>query len=108
MLTLEKPKDLEHLIQGTDIVVALMSDMSCNVCLAIYPDLEFMSHEFPGVIFVSADVTSMRNLVGQYMIFVYPTIIIFVNGKETVRYERVFSLMDVETSINRYYNLLHP
>ena len=107
MLALDKPNDLEHLIKGIDIVVALMSDMSCNVCLAIYPDLESMSQQFPNVMFVSADVTSMKNLVGQYMIFTVPTIIIFVNGKETVRFERVFSLMDVEISISRYDQLLH-
>lgn len=106
MLAIDNPNSLDHLIQRTDIVVMLMSDMSCNVCLAIYPELEAMSQRFSDVIFASADVSSMQNLVGQYMIFLYPTIIVFVMGKETVRFERLFSLKDVESSINRYNKLL--
>jgi thiol-disulfide isomerase/thioredoxin len=106
MLTIDNPNSLEHLIKSTDIVVMLMSDMSCNVCLAIYPELEAMSQRIPNVIFASSDVTTTKTLVGRYMIFLYPTIIVFVMGKETVRFERVFSLKDVESAINRYNRLL--
>lgn len=106
MLIIDNSKDLEHLIQINDIVVVLMSDTSCNVCLVIYSELESISRRFSDVIFASAEVPSMKNLVGQYMIFVYPTIIVFVQGKETTRFERVFSMIDVESALNRYTELL--
>ncbi|MDP3386750.1 MAG: thioredoxin family protein [Eubacteriales bacterium] len=107
MFAIDDSNDLERLIQLNEIVVALMSDMSCNVCLAIYPELEAMSRRYSNVIFASADVASIKTLVGQHMIFLYPTIIVFVMGKETVRFERVFSLKDVESAINRYTEILH-
>lgn len=107
MMIIGNSRDLEHLIHTNKIVVVLMSDKGCNVCLAIYPELEIMSQQFPNVIFAYADVPSMKNLVSQYMVFVYPTIVIFVEGKETIRFERLFSLYNIESAINRYTNLLH-
>ncbi len=107
MLKIDDSNDLESLIQMNEIVVVLMSDMGCGVCLAIYPELEAMSQRFPDVIFSFADMAINKKLVGQHMIFVYPTIIIFVQGKETVRFERVFSMIDVESTVNRYTELLH-
>ncbi len=107
MLIIDDSKDLESLIQMKEIVVVLMSDMSCGVCLAIYPELESMSQIFPDVIFSFVDMTIAKKLIGQHMIFVYPTIIIFVQGKETVRFERLFSMIDVESTISRYTELLH-
>ncbi|HBH12545.1 MAG: Thioredoxin [Clostridiales bacterium 38_11] len=107
MVIIDDSKDLEHLIHVNEIVVVLMSDMGCSVCLAIYPEFETMSQRLSDVKFAFVDMGITKKLVGRHMIFVYPTIIIFVQGKETVRFERVFSMIDVESAINRYNDLLH-
>ncbi len=102
-------KDLEQVrktIQEDDLVVMLFSDLGCNVCLAISPDLDDLSERYPLAKFLTADVEVIKSLVGEHLIFVYPTIVIFAQGKETMRFERVFSMHDIESTIDRYYHLI--
>lgn len=101
------PNEINEIIETADLVVALFSDLGCNVCLAITPDLEEMSEVYNRVKFISADVEAVKALVGKYLVFVYPTIIIFAQGKETRRFERVFSLEDMKATIQRLDGLMH-
>ncbi len=93
-------------IRENPLVIALFSDLECNVCLAITPELEVLSEKYKQAKFVTADVEVIKSLVGEYMVFVYPTIIIFAEGKETKRFERVFSMDDIEAAIDRYHSLI--
>lgn len=97
---------VKETIREKALVVALFSDLECNVCLAITPELEALSEKYSRADFVTADVEVIKSLVGDYMVFVYPTIIIFAEGRETKRFERVFSMDDIEASIDRYYSLI--
>lgn len=102
-----QPTAIKEVIDSENLVVALFSDLGCNVCLAITPQLIELSEKFTKVAFVSADVEAIKELVGTYLVFVYPTVIIFAQGKETQRYERVFSMDDIEHTIARYDALLN-
>jgi thiol-disulfide isomerase/thioredoxin len=75
--------------------------------LAITPQLNELSEVYQNVSFVSADVEAIKELVGAYLVFVYPTVIIFAQGKETQRFERVFSIDDIERTVARYDALLN-
>lgn len=55
MNPLNKIEEVKEVISKEDIVVALFSDLSCNVCLAITPDLIQMAEEHPKVAFISMD-----------------------------------------------------
>ncbi|GAB6108077.1 thioredoxin family protein [Fusibacter bizertensis] len=98
--------EVNALIKNEDLVVALFSDLGCNVCLSITPDLEEMSEAYEKSHFISADVETIKTLVGEYGVFVYPTVIVFTQGKEAIRFERVFSIGDIEASVSRYNDLL--
>ncbi len=99
--------EIERVIQEENIVVGLFSDLGCNVCLAITPELEKMSEAFPKVAFVSVDVKLEPSLVSQYLVLVYPTIILFTQGKEAMRYERLVSLDQLEATIERYDTIMN-
>ena len=101
------PNEINGLIETENLVVALFSDLGCNVCLSITPDLIAMSETYSRAKFISADVLAGKQLVGKYLVFVYPTIIVFAQGKETMRFERVFSLDDLDATIQRLDTLLH-
>lgn len=100
------PEEVKELIKNEDLVIALFSDLGCNVCLSITPDLEEMSLSYENAKFISADVETIKALVGEYMVFVYPTIIVFAQGKETRRFERVFSISDIDETVSRFNGLL--
>ena len=99
--------EIEELIQKENIVVGLFSDLGCNVCLAITPELEKLSEVYPKVTFMSVDVKLEPQLVSQYLVLVYPTLILYTQGKEAVRYERLISLDQLEAVIERYDAIIH-
>lgn len=99
--------EIEQLIQENNIVVSVFSDLGCNVCLAILPELEKLSQVYPRVTFMSVDVKLEPQLVSQYLVLVYPTLILYTQGKEAVRYERLISLDQLEATIERYDALMH-
>ncbi len=101
------PEDIRKIIEEQDLVVALFSDLECNVCLSITPDLIEMSEAYPNVNFISADVAAVKALVGEYLVLVYPTIIVFAQGKETKRFERLFSLDVLEETVARFDRILN-
>ena len=101
MNPLNKIEEVKEVISKEDIVVALFSDLSCNVCLAITPDLIQMAEEHPKVAFISMDTEVVKAMVGECLIFAYPTIIVFAQGKESGRFERLFSMMDIEETVSR-------
>lgn len=97
---------IKQTIAEAPLVVALFSDLGCNVCLAIAPELESLSEDYPNIKVISADVETIKALVGDYLVFVYPTVIIFAEGKETRRFERVFSMGDIEATVSRLNDLM--
>jgi thiol-disulfide isomerase/thioredoxin len=106
MINLNDLEQVKKSIQEDDLVVMLFSDLGCNVCLAITPDLDDMAQRYPLAKFMTADVEVIKTLVGEHLIFVYPTIVVFAQGKETKRFERVFSMDDIEATIDRYYHMI--
>ncbi|MBE0451549.1 MAG: thioredoxin family protein [Clostridia bacterium] len=106
MVNLNNLVQVKKSIQEDDLVVMLFSDLGCNVCLAITPDLDEMAQRYPLAKFITADVEVIKALVGEHLIFVYPTIVVFAQGKETKRFERVFSMDDIEATIDRYYHMI--
>ena len=88
-------------------MVGLFSDLGCNVCLAITPELEQMSERFPRVSFMSVDVKLEPSLVSKYLVLVYPTIILYTQGKEAMRYERLISLEQLEATVERYDDIIY-
>lgn len=96
---------LKQEIESHDIVFMLLSDLGCNVCLSIYPDIEALEKKYTRVCFISADPSLDQTIVGEYLVLVYPTIIVFVDGRETYRFERLMSFDDIEQKLARLESL---
>lgn len=106
MIQIGNIEDAKETIKHQEIVVALLSDLSCNVCLAITPELLQMAEMHPKVTFVAMDTEVVKAMVSEYLIFAYPTIIVFAQGKETRRFERLFYMMEIEDTVSRLESFL--
>lgn len=107
MKQIVKSVELKQLIDEHDIVFILLSDMGCNVCLSIYPDIEALEKKYSRIQFFSADPSQDQSMVGQFLVLVYPTILVYVDGKETYRFERLFSLEDINDKLLRLDSLYY-
>ena len=106
MQMIEDETALKARIESEALAVVLFSDAACNVCLSIYPELEEIEKKYSKAYFTMVEVSEMQSLVGEHLIFVYPTLVVFAMGKVTKRFERVFSMTDVEAHISRYYGMI--
>lgn len=94
-------------IQNEKMVLAYLTTGDCNICKDLYPKIQNMLLNFPEIIGIRAELDVETKLVGQYNVFMVPTIILFIEGKETIRRSRTVSVAELADSIDRYYNMVY-
>jgi thiol-disulfide isomerase/thioredoxin len=95
------------IISENAAVAAYFSTEHCNVCKVLKPKLkEFISEEFPKIVFIYIDIENEKELAATYSIFAVPTIIFFFDGKEAIRKSRNFGFSELELAIERPYKML--
>lgn len=80
---------------------------SCGVCRGIRPKLEQMLKKYPAIQAVEVDEQNLPELSASYCVFTIPVILLFIQGKETIREAGIISLSSLEQRISRYYELFY-
>ena len=111
MLTMFKEiKSLEEFIalkEEQTAVLAYFSTDACSVCKVLKPKVEEMATvAFPKMqlAYVKSDV--LPDVAAQNSVFTAPTIVVFFDGRETIRKSRAFSVDELQQEIQRYYSML--
>ncbi len=79
----------------------------CSVCRALMPKVEnLISEEFPKIELEILNIEKYPKKVAEYNVFAAPTLILIIEGKESLRYVRNFSIFELRNKIERYYKLL--
>ncbi len=71
------------------------------------PKLEAMLERFPKIKGLYIDVESSPRLGAYYGIFTIPGLILFIEGKETIRQAKHISLNELEGKLDRYYSMIY-
>ena len=61
---------------------------------------------YKGVNIIDVDVNSNKEVSAFYNVFSIPVLILFIEGKESLRYGRNIDFMELEKNLSRYYNLI--
>jgi len=107
-MDLYKGGDFSDLTDASDIVVLYLSRDDCGVCSALRPKVEELLTRYPGVKSWFIDLDEFPLAAGRYTVFTVPAVLVFVRGKETVRFARYFSIDELDDSLRRYCSLLDP
>lgn len=67
---------------------------------------ELLREQFPLMVSHYVNTGKSPVISGQFRVFTIPTILIFFEGKEQVRYSRNISMHQLEASISRPYKLV--
>lgn len=97
---------IEESIISNDMVLIYFGSKTCGVCVDMKPKVEEMLKEYPKIQSIYVDVEKSHKIAVSYNFFTIPGIIVFVEGKETIREARNISILDLNNRISRYYNLL--
>lgn len=91
-----------------DISVLLyFKTQSCNVVEALEPKVEkLLSSTFPEMKKIEIDLNISPEIAAHFNAFVEPTILVFFEGKETIRRSRNISIIELESAVLRPYELI--
>ena len=103
----ENRESFEQFINNEKMILSYFSADSCNVCKILKPKIdELVRNKFPEVHTVYIDMQENSALSGQLLIFSIPTIILYIEGKETFKFSRNLSMQQLEDTLRRCYDLV--
>lgn len=105
MTTLPKDADLEQLLQTQPIVLLQFTSAQCAPCTAIRQRIHAWGQEKSGLCAYAVPIEDFPTLCGQLGIFTVPTLLVYVEGKLTLRESGYFSLDDLLRRVDRYLDL---
>lgn len=81
----------------------------CGVCRALFPKVEhLLEHEFPAIRLIAVKAEQSRELMGQVQMLSIPGLLLYLEGRETIRANGQVSLAQWQTKLRRPYDLLFP
>ncbi|GAF01532.1 thioredoxin family protein [Saccharicrinis fermentans] len=107
MKNISNVQDFERLKDTHNILLAYFSHDKCSVCKVLLPKVkELIQSDFPRVLLTYCNIEHAPFLAAQLSIFTVPALVIYVKGKEYVRYTRNIGLNQLAQSIARPYGIL--
>lgn len=97
---------IKQLTQNNKMLLVYFGSNKCNVCVDIKPKIEELLKKYQEIKSVQIDVDKSVKIAAQYNIFTIPAILVFIDGKETIREARFISIENLSNKISRYYDLL--
>jgi thioredoxin-like negative regulator of GroEL len=107
METIHSSDGFSQAVEENMAVLAYFSTTACSVCQVLKPKVAHMIGElFPKIktIYISSD--QLPEVAAQNRIFTAPTILVFFEGRETIRKSRAFGIDELKAEIQRPYSVL--
>lgn len=105
--TINSLDNLSKILGKTPAVLLYFSTDSCNVGEALEPKVhDLLKIDFPKIDFYKVDMNFSPEIAAKYSAFVEPTILVFFEGKETIRKSRNIGIYELQSAILRPYKLI--
>lgn len=96
-----------EIIESTPMVLIYFSHDTCNVCKVLKPKVEeLLSNQFPKIKQLYCNVENSPEIAASLTVFAVPTLLVWIEGKETYRLSRNIGLLELEKTLKRPYTLL--
>ncbi|URZ03847.1 hypothetical protein CLAUR_039130 [Clostridium felsineum] len=100
-------QEVEELINNNEILLLYFESDTCGVCKVIKPELNKILKSYPDIKNIFVNVGGNIKLAASYSVFTLPAVLVFINGKESIRQARYINLEEIESRISRYYKLIN-
>ena len=97
---------LEQRIQTVPILILLYGSRSCRPCGAICRKLKAWEAGHPGIACLYLPIESLPQAAAQAGIFTVPTLLVYVEGKPSIRESGCFSLQHILSKVEFYLSYL--
>jgi len=106
MKVIKNKENILEVLNNKAVLLYFNAD-NCSICKVLKPKLEDkISKIFPKISFCEINSNENLELVSNFGVFSFPTILVFFEGKEFKRYGRNISLDIFEKEIQRLYEMV--
>ena len=98
--------EVNQLVESQAAVLLYFMNDSCSPCLALRPKIEKMMANYPKLLLIYVDSRKNPEISGAYNVFSNPSLLLFFEGKESMRFSKYVSLDQLEQAISRPYKLI--
>ncbi len=100
-------EELQHLLDSKPAVLVFFYSDDCSVCRAIKPRVrDLVEISFPRMEQVNIHAERSPELMSRNLVFAFPTIIVFFEGREYLRKAGTFGILEFRNELNRLYHLM--
>ena len=100
-------EELQSIINKELAVLVYFNTQTCAVGEAVLPKIEgLIKNSFPKIKLLTVDLNFSPEISAHYRAFVEPTILVFYDGKETIRKSRNIGIHELAAAIKRHYQLI--
>lgn len=106
MKTLDSNELIEMAIKEDEMVLVYFGSRNCGVCVDLKPKVNALLERYPKIKSVYVDMEKSHKIGISYNFFTMPGLLLFVEGKETLREARHISVDELDMKISRYYDMI--
>ena len=105
-IIIESNDDLKERMGNSNSQLLYFSTPTCNVCKVLKPKvLNLLKEKYPNMEFYYIDVEKHKTIAAEHTVFTIPTILVFFDGRETIRKSRYVGVKELEDLIKRPYSM---
>ena len=105
MKHLKNIKDIEQTVADNRLCLFYVKAPDCGVCNVMLDKVMRLADQFPSLTSFYTDITEEPLIVGQFLVYSGPTVLLLMNGKEVYRGSQFIDMEELEYNINRFQKL---
>jgi thioredoxin 1 len=103
---IQTQEHFNHLTATEPALLIYFSTDYCHVCKTLRPKIEsLIKEEFPLIKAVYVNSEKYPEIAGQHRVFTAPVILVFFEGRETIRKNRNIGLNELRQELQRPYSM---
>ncbi|WP_431522044.1 thioredoxin family protein [Guptibacillus hwajinpoensis] len=93
-------------IEEYELYFLYLYGTNCSVCHALLPQVEDVLEEFPQIKREKLNVHEIPEAAGEFSVFTIPVLLLYVEGRESIREARFVNIESFRSSIRRITSML--
>lgn len=99
-------EEVKNFINENEMCIIYFNGMKCGACCVIRNKVLDILKNYKEVKFIDIDIEENTKLASEFSVFSAPFGIIYIGGKEYIKFGRNVDLLDLEKNIDRYYDMV--
>lgn len=106
MQQVQTREEIQAQIEGNDLLILYFTGTACGACEVIKHKVEIILEKYPKVKGIEVNGEQFPQVAISYGVYTLPLMILFVQGKESIREGRNLNLLEFEGKIGRYASMV--